>query len=252
MRGFQLGILVGVLGAAGPVLAVVHEVPGEYGSIQTAINASAHGDTVLVQPGTYHESIDFFGKEILVGSHYVLSGDTTFIDQTVIDGIGSTVTLSSGETRDSRLSGFTITGGQAYRGGGIRCFNSSPTLDHLRIVANIAGFQGGGIDAEQGAPLVTECTISQNTAESYGGGGIACWMSEIVIDDNVVEGNHALEFGGGIYSDNSAPVIINNRILDNQASYGGCGIGSRDCTSIITDNYIAHNTGADYGGGLFY
>ena len=39
-----------------------------YPTIQSAINAATNGDTVLVQPGTYQETIDFLGKEITVES----------------------------------------------------------------------------------------------------------------------------------------------------------------------------------------
>ena len=41
---------------------VILRVPGEFPTIQGAINAAANGATVLVAPGTYVENINFWGK----------------------------------------------------------------------------------------------------------------------------------------------------------------------------------------------
>ena len=52
-------------------------VPGDYATIQEAINASIDGDSIAVAAGTYYEHINFYGKKIkLVGADQ----STTFID----------------------------------------------------------------------------------------------------------------------------------------------------------------------------
>ena len=58
--------------------------------IEKAIDAAAHGDTVLVAPGSYEENIDFLGKAVTLRSE---AGAVT----TVIDGgqAGSVVTSGS-------------------------------------------------------------------------------------------------------------------------------------------------------------
>jgi hypothetical protein len=225
---------------------------GDAPTIQAGIDLSANGDTVLVEVGSYHESLDFGGKEILVGSRFVLDGDTTHVPQTVINAAaGRVVTFTSGEGREARLAGLTVTGGDSHEGGGIRCAGSSPTLDHLRITANEASFGGGGLSVQGGSPLVSACSIIDNIA-GYAGGGIYCMSSAIVIDDNLIQGNYALDFGGGVSTDNSSPLITSNRIVGNETSYAGAGIGCRDCTGVITDNQFVDNTGSDYGAGLFY
>jgi pectin methylesterase-like acyl-CoA thioesterase len=80
-------------------------VPGEYSTIQAAINASSDSDIILVDPGTYSENIRYYGKAITVKS-----------DQgpwvTTIEGIkqyGHTIEFIDGESQSSIIEEFTIT-----------------------------------------------------------------------------------------------------------------------------------------------
>ena len=66
------------VGAISSPASTIH-VPGDQPTIQAGINAASNGDTVLVDPGTYYENIDFLGKAITVTS----SGGAA---QTIIDG----------------------------------------------------------------------------------------------------------------------------------------------------------------------
>ena len=61
-------------------------VPGDIPTIQKAINASVDGDTVLVADGTYFENINFRGKAITLASHFLIDGDATHVDRTIING----------------------------------------------------------------------------------------------------------------------------------------------------------------------
>ncbi|MFA6473051.1 MAG: PQQ-binding-like beta-propeller repeat protein, partial [Candidatus Latescibacterota bacterium] len=124
----------------GPETTTLH-VPELYPSIQEGIDAAAAGDTVLVAPGTYHENINFKGKKnIVVGSYYITTGDTSYVEKTIIDANknGRVVEFSSGEDSTTVLEGFVITNGyfesgEVYpsypmKGAGIFCLNSSPRL----------------------------------------------------------------------------------------------------------------------------
>ena len=48
--------------------ADILHVPGDYLTIQAAIDAAVDGDEVEVHPGTYNETINFLGKAITVRS----------------------------------------------------------------------------------------------------------------------------------------------------------------------------------------
>ena len=84
-------------------------VPIPYPTIQSAINSASDGDTVLVAPGTYYETIDFLGKEILVQSSDGAS--VTTIDANQKDTVAY---FWNNETSDSILDGFTLTNGIGY------------------------------------------------------------------------------------------------------------------------------------------
>src|SRR5688572_3600242 len=144
--------------------ATIH-VPGDQPTIQQAINAAANGDTVLVSPGTYFESIDFGGKIITVTSE--LGPDTTIIDA---GGAGSVVTFKSGETPNAILSGFTIRGGQTiYSGAGIHVAFSSPTI-RGNIITENRGCSGVGVHSYFSSPRIERNTITRNAIGGCTGG----------------------------------------------------------------------------------
>ena len=131
-----------------------------------------------VEPGTYLENIDFLGKAITVQS-------TDGEDVTIIDGSACTtgpdtcsvVTFANGESENSVLDGFTVTGGEGtefffttdFYGGGIYCL-ASPTILNCSISENTAAVGGGMWNGYSSSPTLTNCTISGNTADNDGGG----------------------------------------------------------------------------------
>src|SRR5262245_8716390 len=105
-------LLIG--GQAAVAQAAVIQVPGDYPTIQAAINAAGNGDTIEVAAGIYVENLNFLGKAVRVTS-------AQGADVTVIDGnqTGSVVSFVSGEGPQSVLNGFTLRNGRSTsRGGG--------------------------------------------------------------------------------------------------------------------------------------
>jgi len=70
-------------------LKVKQDGSTSYSTIQSAINASANNDTVLVYPGTYYENVDYIGKNIILASLVLSTGIIAYRDSTIIDGHNS-------------------------------------------------------------------------------------------------------------------------------------------------------------------
>ncbi|MFH2050478.1 MAG: FG-GAP-like repeat-containing protein, partial [bacterium] len=200
-------------GTPSPVmLTVKKDGTGDFALIQAAIDASAHGDTVIVYPSTYVENINFNGKEIVVKSKD--GANVTTIDGNQKDAV---VTCNSGETHNSVLKGFTIKNGYRGIGGGIFCFYGSPSLIDLIIKNNTAECHGGGISCHQSSPLIFNVLIAENYSSIDDGGGI--WLtsdSNPVLNNVSIVYNHAVTRGGGILcKDGSHPSVINSIIWGN-------------------------------------
>ena len=231
----------------------VIRVPSDYSAIQSAIEAAADGDTVVVAPGVYVENINFLGKSIVVESE---EGPET----TVIDGneLGSVVTFNSGEGPESILRGFTVRNGHTRSsGGGVMIAHSSPQVVDNIITENTACSSGKGVFAGWGSAHIKGNTITNNRPSGCtgaSGGGIAVLVgSGAIIESNTITDNIA-DGGGGISLIAVQNTLVRNNIIQwNSAdSNDGGGIELQSARDVIlTQNLIAENVG-DYGGGIYW
>jgi hypothetical protein len=220
-----ISLLIGFVSLASTIntsSATIINVPSSQPTIQAGINAASPGDTVLVQPGRYVENIDFKGKDIVVGSMFITTRDTSYISQTVIDANkkGSVVTFKNGETKKAELCGVTITGGYTtYQGefgmyllswgSGIYCLSASPYLHHLVVEGNFTDLEGGGIYLEKSNSVIEYCAIRNNRGV-IGAGGLHIINGNHQIKNCVIESNIGLR-GSGISSEYSTLKL--NRVL---------------------------------------
>jgi hypothetical protein len=246
--------------------ATIINIPTDYPTIQQGIDAGTEGDTVLVQPGTYYENINFNGRNIVLGSLFLTTGDTSYIEQTVIDGdsSGTVVTFENGEDNAAVIAGFVIQKGLGTsRGGGISCIYSDPTItyNHIRgnfsVGSHMIDGVGAGIYCSYSDAVISHNTISGNLALglwTWGlGGGIYCWTSNPEISDNYIFENHAggeFGMGGGISLLYSSPIIKNNVIASNSALHWGGGIHCFESGPIIANNTLSDNS-CWQGGGIY-
>jgi len=227
-----------------------------FASIQHGVNRSSITDTVLVQPGTYYENINYTGKLITVGSLFLTTQDPTYISSTLIDGngIGSVVTFNSGEDSTAVLCGFKIINGLGggtspdFYGGGITCINSSsPSLRDLAVMSNQSDVRGGGIYCDNSNLNLKNMTVSGNGA--YYGGGIYFYQSSPSLENVIISDNAAMNHGGGIHCNNSDLILKSVLISDNISEYGG-GIFCISSSQNLQNVTISYNFG-NYGGGIY-
>ena len=162
------------------ILAVAPDGSQPFSEIQTAIDASAHGDTVLVYPGRYIENLRFHGKNITLASLELLSGDRDHIHSTIIDGNqnGSVIRVNENESI-VQIRGFTITNGSGSLnnsgtryGGGVNLGNLSGSKQVSLINCVVTGNSancGGGISGSRVFLNLIGVSIHCNTATSGGG-----------------------------------------------------------------------------------
>ena len=111
-------------------------------TVQAGLEAASAGDEVWVAEDTYVERITLKNGVALYGGFV---GTESALDQwdwthneTILDGNrGIVVTSPAAATSATRIDGFTIRNGDAYagNGGGIKCYNSSPTIPISSLIS---------------------------------------------------------------------------------------------------------------------
>ena len=240
------------------LFSITINIPADQPTIQAGIDESVDGDTVLVQPGTYIENINFNGHNITLASLFFTTQDTSYISQTIIDGNqnGSVVTFENDEDNTTVLSGFTIANGNAiYNGGGIYILFAYPKLMNL-IVKDNTSYNGGGIYIRynnMGNSDLTNLKITNNVS-SGDGGGIYC-DAEIYCSNSIISGNHSLNKGGGIFIKNTsfAPIPALHTVkIDDNVAYNGAGLYIDNINDMELNFVSVRNNFAESKGGGFY
>ena len=242
----MLFLNIGILLCTGPLFSAVIHVPGDYGTIQSAVDAASSGDTVNVAAGTYIENIVLKDGVELIGA-----GE----DISIIDGSGTDrVIFCQDCTAGTKLEGFTITNGDAYRGGGIYNLNSTVEIANCIFESNTANY-GGGILNDSSSTIITNCTFSGNSS-SCGGGMLNRNSADVTLLNCTFTANTSENNGGAMRNTSSSTVTITScSFVDNIATNtnaggiyceGGINVTITDC--IICQNTPLNITG-DYTDG---
>jgi hypothetical protein len=235
-------ILVLILSITQPITARVINIPDDQETIQNGIDTAEDGDTVLVQPGTYTENINFEGKAITVGSLYLTTCDTAFINSTIIDGDRngrSVVVFRNHEEENSLITGFTIQNGETDYGGGIYINGSGPMISYMIIRDNTVSEEGGGIYCTNtGRAMINNVLIIGNQA--YMGGGLCCYNnSEAILFKTIIRENNTEDSAGGIQCSRDSRLLLNDvTIIANECGYQGPGIWCSNSSVVIISNCV--------------
>ncbi len=212
-------------------------VPGVYGTIQAAINASSSGEHVCVATGEYNEDIDFGSRSITVegmdGSDYTVIAGT---------GRGTVVTISSGTPI---LRGFTIKGGDGGSGAGMYIYGADVVLDDLVISSNTCSEEycyGVGAQVYYANVTATDVVISGNTATPALGTSSYVYVTGVGLDATGCTGSwEGLEVSGNTAT---SPTLAASQY----AYLYGTGVYLSSDASSFTDMVVDDNTASRAGG----
>lgn len=213
------------------VNAKIHYVPTDVRSIQTAIDTASVGDTVIVSPGNFQESLRIEKRLIIRGSTNEKNA-TSIITRS---GITNRLIIFSGAGADGcELSHFSI---ENTSGGAIVCENASPLLTNLNLYKNSSSENGGAILCINASPVIQNTTLRENQSlnkggaiaitgksnpliencnfyentSTAGGGAIACFDgAQFQLIDSQIDSNCACGEGGGIYVSGNATSVVKN------------------------------------------
>jgi hypothetical protein len=187
-----------------------------FDTIQEAIDVAAEGATIRVRPGTYHECIEFVGRNVAV-TGFDPNRARGAESLPVIDAnyAGVAATFRRGEDPTCVLAGFVITRGKGDVAGALCCMASSPTISNCLIVGNRAtNMAGAAIYCAESQAGFTNCTIADNAAGAQGAGIHMAYCS-IVFVNSIVWGNAPRDtFAGGRSNGGSLPRMTFSDMAD--------------------------------------
>ena len=247
-----LAILVTTVASAKTI-----RVPEDALTIQHAIDASAAGDTVVVAPGTWRETLDLRGRSILLKSRD--GAPSTTVDATGL--ADSVIRCMTAEGPGTVIEGMTLTGGSGHTGlhtsgatlgGGLLILGASPTFRDCVITKNSATLNGGGAYIGTASRVRFEnCTFSKNDAEK--GGGALCSASKPVFIGCRFEANYARYAGGALHASvDSEPILRTCQMIANQAAFNGGAVCSMRSGGAVLDTSFDRNRAGFQGGAIYF
>ena len=157
------------------ILYVALDGTQAYGDIQSAVNSAADQDTILIHPGTYYENIEILSRQLTIASMELITSDSTFIAQTVIDGNQSGSCIYIDQDALVTIQGLYLTNGigsmwipgRGRKGGAICAVYSDISIINCRVINNRA-MSGAGIYLMYGSGYLAGTTIAHNWGKHTG------------------------------------------------------------------------------------
>ena len=233
-----------LLVASPAAAASVLRVPADFARITDALAAAAPNDTVRVAAGNYSSSESF---PLLLGTYgVVLEG--AGIGASILDAGGDTTVVHCTAPK-VRVTGFTITGGRAFRGGGVFVQSNDAQVDHNLVLGCAAIDRGAAIFASNGSLPWIHHNVVWQSADALPGSpgdphGIQLTSSNALVEYNtigrgdsnglIVEGTAEPTIQGNIFFENGSAALNRGRGI---CALGGAGTVIRN--NVFFGNHIA-------------
>lgn len=237
--GLSALLLTALPAAAGQIA-----VPGDFATIQAAINAATEGDEISVAPGDYPGDL-VISKRVTIRSE---EGP----GQTTILGTGSraAVFLEATDGDGGALVGFTVRNGSGANGGGLFLSGDVAVIDC--VVTGNSAINGGGAFIV-GSPLLSDVRFLGNSATN-GGGVFLAPDADVLLDLCEFYGNDAAA-GGALYISprgrETTYATVGSGAFENNSATHGAAIYARMAGFEIVDSVFTGNAASETGGAIF-
>ncbi|MFM8274796.1 MAG: right-handed parallel beta-helix repeat-containing protein [Gemmata sp.] len=231
------------LAGAGGAAAADLRVPQDHKTVQAAVDAAKPGDTVVVAPGTYRESVRLRPRVALrsAGDDAPGAAGLRRAEATVIDGGKDAKQPGVLMAEGSTLDGFTVTN--------VGTYDEAVWKKHFDSQGEELGDEEGAVRAEGTNPAVSvvgvSCTVTRCVVHHNGDVGIGVLGKAGATTEPLVTGNLVYRnMGGGIgVAEGAEPVVRGNTCKENLRA----GIGCRKANPVVTGNTCSHNVRAGIG-----
>ena len=139
----------------------------------------------------------------------------------------------------------------AFAFGGLRCSDSSPTLERVKFVGN-RSTQTGGMLCERSSPTLTDVSFVENECAWFGVGALHCTEgSHPVLVRVEFAGNDGGDTGGLRCSGGSSPTLTDVVFLGNYSNNGDGAMSCIDSSPVLANVIFTQNTSCMGSPGLF-
>lgn len=214
-----------ILVAAPQTLSVGPSAGADHASIQTAVNAAPAGSTILIEPGTYTESV-FIAKPLSI----IGSGPITILEYPA-GGVSDAAVIEIRDTFDVRIEALSVRSTTPMIDG-IRVRDSTRVTLQSVVASNNSA---DGIDIRRSAAV----DVLDSTFETNGSDGVQ--VDEFSSNLRILRCHAATNFVDGIKFRSSSNALIENNTANLNVDDG---ILIRDATGVEVAGNTATNNGA--------
>jgi hypothetical protein len=263
-------ILIMILSLSISVQARIINIPADYPTIQAGIDAAVTGDTVMVAPGTYTETLGISNKNILLTSSYGIDS-THIMGRLTIGPNVDTMNIIRGfyfgplnvpgaplviNNCSSIIEGNKVQGNSDLWGinRAVILSNSNGFIRDNIIGGTMSLGASTGIESTGGYPIIERNMIyGCESAYSDPGGTTGIYMGSGILRNNLIFSNLSIHFMlascDGVVASGGPYQLLNNTIFGNadMCNYDPRGAGlvfsvlPQGDSTLIRNNIIAFN-----------
>lgn len=212
-------------------------VPEDFSTIQAAIDAAHEDSVILLAPGTYQENIDFTDKNVLVASLAYLTGQSKYIEQTVLKPTDSIV-FAQNDHRHTGLYGLTLL--QTNDDLVITYRDSIPSFQNCVFVLEDIG-RAALVARNNSLPLFRNCTIVGGSYAFVVSSGANVSIDNSIVQSEYLVRTHNVEEMHRIMPMYSTLFLENDRSKKQFLNYNSIGFKTNSASKPIFINPQANN-----------